>query len=277
MARKKLTEEQKRHFNEARRKTLLEKYGDPNYTNVAKIKKTKEERYGNPNYNNYEKFRKTCIDRYGVDHQCKIKEVSEKISRTKKTAETQQRYEKTMLDRYGETASNRVPSIQKKRLETLMSNYGVKNPLQSKEIFQKRIETMKKNGSFNKSKDEEILYKKLSNQFGEQSIKRQYKDSRYPFMCDFYIEPLDVFIEVNFHPSHGYHLFDPDNKEDILFLEELKSRNDDWSNMIIDVWSRRDYEKYQHAVKNNLKFIAVYPDVISMTKPCEFLETPILL
>lgn len=276
MVRKKLTEEQKRHFNEARRKTCLERYGDPNYNNISKCRKTKKDRYGDENYNNFEKNRQTCLERYGVDHQCKVKEVAERISNKKKTSETQQKYEQTMLSRYGAKTVNRVPSIQNKRIETLVSRYGVHNPLQNKEIFQKRVDTMKKNGSFQKSKDEEVLYGKLCEQFGEQNIKRQYKDDRYPFMCDFYIVPIDVFIEVNMHPSHGHHLFNPENKEDILFLEELNRKDDEWSKMIIDVWSRRDYEKHQFAEKNNLKFIAVYPDVISMTKPCEFLETPIL-
>ena len=31
----------------------------------------------------------------------------------------------------------------------------------------------------------------------------QYKDDRYPFACDFYIPSLDLFIECNYHWTHG--------------------------------------------------------------------------
>ena len=86
----------------------------------------------------------------------------------------------------------------------------------------------------------------------------QSDDNRYPFSCDFYIKSLDLFIELNIHPSHGDHLFDENNKEDSKLLEQLKIENSNWSNMIVDVWSRRDVEKYNYVIKNNLNCKFIY-------------------
>ena len=274
---RKYTEEEKRIINEKRRKTCLERYGNPTYNNMEKNYKTKEERYGDKNYNNPSKNKETCLERYGVEHHNQTERLRKNISERMKSREVQEKFKKTCLEKYGNSNINLVPEIAEKRKKSLIERYGVENPLQNKDIYNKHIETMKKNNSYIKSSNEEELYEKLCKQFNKDDIKRQYKDERYPFECDFYIKPLDVFIEVNIHPSHYTHLFDPNNEDDILFLNKLKENNDRWSNMIIDVWSKRDYNKYQCVLKNNLKFISIYSDLVSMTKPCELLETPIIL
>jgi hypothetical protein len=48
------------------KKTLKDKYGDENYTNVEKGKRTKLEKYGDENYNNREKMVQTNIEKYGM-------------------------------------------------------------------------------------------------------------------------------------------------------------------------------------------------------------------
>jgi hypothetical protein len=100
-----------------------------------------------------------------------------------------------------------------------------------------------------------FVHKGLENK----SVKKlSQSDNRYPFSCDFYIKSLDLFIELNIHPSHGEHLFDENNKEDSKLLEQLKIENSNWSNMIVDVWSRRDVEKYNYVIKNNLNCKFIY-------------------
>ena len=49
---RKYTEEERKIINEKRRKTLIERYGDPHYNNMQKMHKTKIEKYGDINYNN---------------------------------------------------------------------------------------------------------------------------------------------------------------------------------------------------------------------------------
>ena len=272
---RKYTEEERKIINEKRRKTLIERYGDPHYNNMQKMHKTKIEKYGDINYNNPQKHEETCLEKYGVKHHNQTNKMREHLSEKKKSSEVQEKFEQTCLERYGQSNVNLVPEIREKRKNTLIEHYGVENPLQNKEIYEKHIQTMKENNSFKNSKNEEELYRTLCEKFGEKDVHRQYSDERYPFNCDFYVKSVDTFIEVNIHPSHYTHLFDPTNEDDILFLEELKTKNDNWSNLIIDVWSNRDYKKYQFVEKNNLRFVSIYPNSISMTKPCELLETPI--
>lgn len=123
---------------------------------------------------------------------------------------------------------------------------------------EKRYETMKRNNSFNKSQPEEDMYKQLCEQYGEDNVVRQYKEERYPFDCDFYIPSEDLFIELNLHPCHGEHPFDPNNEEDIKLLESLKEKDDNWSRMVIDVWTNRDVLKQKIAKENNLNYVTIY-------------------
>ena len=95
--------------------------------------------------------------------------------------------------------------------------------------------------------------------FGVNDVIREYnKDPRYPFSCDFYIPSEDLFIELNLHPSHGEHPFDPNNEEDVKLLESLKEKDDNWSRMIVDVWANRDVKKIKTATNNNLNYITIY-------------------
>ena len=127
-----------------------------------------------------------------------------------------------------------------------------------KEMTLKIFDTKHKNNSFNKSEPEEIFYDILCSMCGKDNVLRQYSDERYEFACDFYVITTDSFIELNLHPSHNNHPFDENNPDDILELEQLKSNNDGWSNMIADVWSVRDVLKRKTAIMNNLKYFMIY-------------------
>lgn len=255
-----LTEEQKKLFKERRNKTMMERYGCLSMTDVDKVKKTKLDRYGDENYNNMQKHENTCIERYGVNHHNKCKDISKKISDSKKTKETQEKYENTMIQRYGNKSVLLILEFKQKYQNTLMKNYGVLNPLKNKEIYDKHIKTMRKNGSFKKSKIEEEYYSKLVEKYGKEDVFRQYSDERYPFNCDFYVKSEDLFIEVNYHPAHNFHPFDESNDDDIKLLESFRKKNTNWYNTVIDVWTNRDVMKLNCAKKNNLNYIAVYPN-----------------
>lgn len=138
----------------------------------------------------------------------------------------------------------------------------------SPEEYHKRAvkiyKTKKKNGTLWTSTFEDESYKELCASYGKFNIKHQYVDEeRYPFFCDFYIKNLDLFIELNMHPSHGPHKFDANNMDDILLVEELKNKGDTWSQCIIDIWTIRDIEKYNYADKYKLNYICVYPNTYS--------------
>lgn len=73
--------------------------------------------------------------------------------------------------------------------------YWTKDSDKAKE---KEYITKRKNNSFNSSKAEIQLQKKLVEVFGKCDVVRQYFDrERYPFKCDFYIKSIDLFIELH--------------------------------------------------------------------------------
>ena len=120
-------------------------------------------------------------------------------------------------------------------------------------------ETRKRNGTFNTSSYEEKCHGALLKIYNEDDVCREYNgDERYPFACDFYIKSKDLFIELNIHPSHYTHAFNIDDENDVLLLEELKSSNDKWDNMIADVWGNRDTQKITLAKNNKLNYIVIY-------------------
>lgn len=130
-----------------------------------------------------------------------------------------------------------------------------------KEILEKAYITRKLKNSFNSSKPEDLYYIKLIKKFGEDNIYRNYdKDPRYPFACDFYIKPLDLFIELNLHWSHGGHLFNEQNEEDInkLNIWKEKAKTSAFYKKSIETWTIRDPLKMQTAIANKLNYKVYY-------------------
>ena len=118
---------------------------------------------------------------------------------------------------------------------------------------------MHENGTCKTSRAEDMLFEELCAEYGSENVIRHYDcDPRYPFECDFYIKTLDLFIELNKHPSHGTHPFNPNSIDDILLFEELSGKEDKWSKMILDVWANRDVIKLETAIKNNLNYKVIY-------------------
>ena len=80
------------------------------------------------------------------------------------------------------------------------------------EYKQKRYDSMKRNHSFNRSNLEDEYYSYLQTIYNKEDIVRQYTDKRYPFNCDFYIKSEDLFIECNYHWTHGGKPYDPSDE-----------------------------------------------------------------
>lgn len=139
---------------------------------------------------------------------------------------------------------------------------------------QHRIDAMNKtkrqNKSFNTSKPQDNLKLWLIRQYGEDDVLREYKDVRYPYYCDFYIKSEDLFIELNAHFTHGKHPFNPNSLDDISMLQYLQSKpqsyidtklqkeKKSYYHRFIDVWTVRDPEKIETAIRNQLKMIIIY-------------------
>ena len=276
------------------KQTKLERYGDANYVNHEKCVKTCLERYGVTNAGgtkkSLEKIKNTFLERYGVDSSWKIPEVIEKSKQTKlerygnpnyvnkykaiqtslkrygvdnpfKLPEIQQKYKQTCLNKYGVDHNWKIHSehllthtteANDKRRITSLKHFGVDHPSKCKEIINKKIETKRKNHTFNTSKTEAYSYNLIKEKYND--VICQYKSKKYPFCCDFYIPSLDLYIECNYHWTHGGHPYQ-NNEEDNKTIELWNSKNTKYYNNAINCWTIKDVNKRNTAKKNNLNYI----------------------
>lgn len=117
--------------------------------------------------------------------------------------------------------------------------------------------TKKKNNSFHVSSWEDICYRELVNKFGEDDVIRQYQSKEYPFNCDFYISTLNLYIELQFHWTHGKEPFDIHNPSHLKKLEiwKEKSKKSKYYKQAINVWTIHDIKKLSYRDKVNIKFL----------------------
>ncbi len=187
---------------------------------------------------------------FGQHH---TKETKLKISQTKQNKSPE---EKAAIEQ--KRKSSRIYLAPwNKGLHYTMSEEAIR---QAKE---KEIATKKINKSFTKSDLEELFYAKLKNYFLEKDIYRQYFDKeRYPFSCDFYIKPLDLFIELNGNWTHGFRPFDPNDVnclEQLAYWEKKALKSDYYKNAIY-TWTDLDVRKRTTAFNNNLLYVQLYND-----------------
>ena len=236
------------------KETCIKKYG---VDNVFKLKEThkksaqtKLERYGDTNYNNSNKFINTCLQKYGVKYPAQNKEIRSKQI-------------KTSFDRYGGYFNKEQVS------KTIKEKYGVDwftqsekilSINQSNEVKLKQQEAKRKNHTFNVSKPEDECYELLCSKFGTENIKRQHKTSLYPYCCDFYVSNIDLYIECNFHWTHGPHLYNKNNIKDIVLKcrWNQKAKKSKFYSNAIKTWTERDTEKQEIAKRNNLNYLVFY-------------------
>ena len=253
------------------KQTKLEKYGDENYNNIEKskqtnlirygylfclqnpeiikkAKQTKLKKYGDENYNNTEKIKQTCLEKYGEENIRKTIYYKEKIKQTclkkynNKNYRNSQKHQQTCLEKYG------VNSF------TQTEEFKIK--VNWKEANIKQIKTKKKNGTLNTSIPENKSYLILKEKYPD--IIKQYLSNLYPFNCDFYIPSLDLYIECNYHWTHGGHPFDPTNIDDINKLNYWQEKNTKFYQSAIKTWTIRDVNKRNIAKQNKLNYIEVW-------------------
>ena len=240
--------------------TCLEKYGVDNPAkleeNKEKVKQTCLKKYGTISTTQCkeirDKIKQTCLEKYDVDNPAKLEENKEKVKQT-------------CLKKYGGLAPICNPDIKNQIKQTCLEKYGVDNYgkslkhktnmstiMLSDEMQKHRYSIMSKNNTFNTSKEEDEVYEFLSQYI---DVTRQFNgSSKYPFCCDFYIEDLDMFIECNFHWTHGGHPFDPSSIKDQVKLERWKAKQTKYYNNAINVWTKRDVEKRNKAKEENLDY-----------------------
>ena len=146
-----------------------------------------------------------------------------------------------------------------KHQKTCLEKYGMPEYTQTKEFQEKAHISRKKNHTQPGSKIENKVFERLKEYFSESDIERQYSDDdRYPFNCDFYIKPLDLFIEYNGFYMHGFHWFDESDEKDRKQAEEWLYAENPQSDTAFETWVIRDTTKRETAKKNDLNYVVLW-------------------
>lgn len=225
-----------KEFQENREENTFKKYGVRFYVQTKEFKNFIQEH----KQELIEKTKQTCLKKYGVDCYTKTKEYKDNFDKVKK------KMEQTCLKRYGVDSYNKTQEYKDK----------FKDKEYVKQIQEKIYLVKKQNNSFNTSKYETIIFDKLKNKFPD--TKKQYKEKRYPFNCDFYIPSKDLFIEFNGMWTHHTEFFDKNNPKHIELLNLWKSKNTDFYKRAIRTWTETDIAKKEIAEKNNLNYLVLW-------------------
>ena len=254
---KNMSAEQKSNIIERRVKT----YKNLDQQKIQeKREQTKLKHFGNKNYNNPNSISDT-IKNKSVKEKNEIKYKKQNSWKNKTEIERKDIFERAKIT----------------RAITNTNKYGVDNFAKSElrcEQDRNRIEKLyKKYISYDikptfggVSKTELETYDILLSLFDKQDIISQYKSEKYPSGCDFYIKSLNLYIEINAHWTHGGHPFNRFNDKDIEKLNKWKSKNTKFYNNAIKTWTERDVNKRNIAEKNNLNFIEIFSNNISVIK-----------
>ena len=202
-----------------------------------------------------EKYNETMLLKYGYINPSQVKEIQEKTKQTN-------------IKKYGAENVYASDLIIQKIKETNLKRYGetswtkskegrefLKNFANSQEYKNKQYNTKKKNNTFNTSKVEKELESKLRLLFP--NLITQYRSKEYPFNCDYYIPSLNLYIEYNGTWTHGDKFFDKSNIEDLEKLNQWieKSKTSKYYENAIETWTVRDINKLNTALKNNLNYV----------------------
>ena len=162
--------------------------------------------------------------------------------------------------KYGVDHYNKTDEFKLKFKKTCLKKYGVDNPVKVECFKQKMFNSKLKNKSFNSSKIEDDLYELLIDKFDKCDIKRQYKSAKYPFLCDFYIKSLDLYIELNAFWTHGGHYYDDNDEHDVNLAQSwlIKSQNSIFYEKAYHVWTVSDLAKRDMAIKNGINYLVFW-------------------
>lgn len=260
------------------KQTNIERYGSeyPSQSEYVKnkVKQTCLERYGTDSYMKTTEFKErskeTMIEKYGVENYCHAKDFKDKVKQTcqerygvdyvSQSPEFRERVAQTNLERYEHTCNLSSHDSIKKNTETWLKHLGIDLPSKCTAI-ENQWETKKRNGYA--SSNEEFIKGKLLEKF--HNVKFNYKETRYPFPCDFYLPDFDIFIEYQGFEGHGGHPFDYNNPDDVtklLFWAERADRKKlDKRNKYltyIHTWVERDPMKRECARKYKLKWFEFF-------------------
>ena len=207
----------------------------------------------------HERVKQGYLANYGVEHYMKTQEGRDKARANIMLPERRIAIRQAFINKYGVPNALSVPFVQDKIHATNLRLYGSEYIGACAWVHEKSWQTKRRNGTFSTSKPEETLYRLLCDAFGQENVVRQYADPvRYPFRCDFYIKPFDMFIELNASWTHGGHWFDEHNSLDVSTLLSWADHHSRYYDSAIHVWTVRDPMKRQCAIDNGLNYLVFW-------------------
>lgn len=162
---------------------------------------------------------------------------------------------------------NYAESIAKGR-QTYFQRTGYDNPGKNPDAIYKGIKTKLARGVWSDphtSQLENRIVESLRKLYGVEDVITAYRDSRYArnsgyeFRCDCYVRSLDLFVEINGHPTHMTHPFNHQDEIDQEVKSRLEKTKSKWSEAVLETWTQRDVEKKDIALKQSLNYLNVYP------------------
>lgn len=260
-------------------------YGDRFYSNVEKIKRSHALRTPEQKAESTRKAFATYHNKTGYDVASQnpmlkpiiashIRDTMLRNYGVTSFAQTQE-YKDFMIElnlsTYGVSSYMQTDDFKSKSCQTMLKNYGVPYYTQSQEFkdlmadpdvnaerMRKQFETKKLNGTLHTSGPEAECFELLKQKFGADDVDAQYISAKYPFHCDFYIKSRDLYIELNAHWSHGGHFFDGNNENDVKKVEYWKSKNSEYYDNCIYVWTDLDKRKAEYAISNQLHYLVFW-------------------
>lgn len=227
-------------------------------------------------YLTYEKTKKTFLNHYGTETPTKLEAVKQKqlktniakygVISTALNEDVKKKQKETLLKHYGTDITFNSPIIQNKVKQTFLKNYGTETPTKLPYIAEKIYNTKKKNNTFNTSKIEKQFYNYLKEK--NYNFEIQYKSENYPFMCDFFIIDLNLYIELQGNWTHGNHPFDSNNIDDQNRLQhiQIKSEHSEFYKTAVNVWTIKDVNKRNIAIQKNLNYLEIFTSNIDNAK-----------
>ena len=135
--------------------------------------------------------------------------------------------------------------------------FGYDNPMHDLDICKKPMQTKVARHCVASSRTERLLFERLSFQFGADDVAYQFHDdARYPFICDFYIRSLDMFVELNAFFTHGGHWFDAMSEVDVAEVDRCLNNMCDhplYASKLY-VWCYDDVRKRECACDRHLRY-----------------------
>lgn len=227
------------------------------------IKQVKLERYGDENYNNRDKSKETCLNKYGYENP--FQDLDKVKTGYIKSFGNDHPMHNEQIKQKVHDKRDYIKSS-KKGFETYKQKTGYDNPSKNPEVIKKNLQTRIANGVFDSNhisnlekRLNKILIRKYTEVNSHYRDKRYARNSGYMFECDFYIPKLDLFIELNAHPSHYKYPYEY-KKDDKILANKFQKSDKAWEKAIYKTWRIYDYEKIKIAKENKLNYIVLYPE-----------------